>query len=194
MPVRAQCAAVLMAALLAAAAPAQVFRVQVGESTLLNAEGGSVEFKAPNYDGRVGLGFYNHRFELGWETRYLFRGYTLLAGDESVPFLPPTDVFDGSHSCSARGIGATRAEQQSRFRAFAGATSRLPGTGFFNAASTTIRQRLSFYDRKLNRRLKFFLSNRQTALHGFEWKATDWMKASVTAGLGSKSEILGLPC
>ncbi len=52
---RVQCAVILII-LFAARARAQVFRVQGGESTLLNAEGASVEFKAPQYDGSVGLG------------------------------------------------------------------------------------------------------------------------------------------
>lgn len=111
-------------------------RIQGGTSTLLNAEGGSVEFKAPNYDGTVGLGFFNGRFEYGAETRYLFHGYTLLAGDESVPFTLPTDVFDSSHYFSARGIGATRKGAESSFHAFAGTTSTWMGTGFFNAAQS----------------------------------------------------------
>src|SRR6266700_7339323 len=104
----AKCALILLAGLLTGSAGAQVFRVQGGTSTLLNAEGGSVEFKAPNYDGSLGLGFYNHKLQFGAETRYLFHGYTVLGGDDSVPFTLPTDVFDSSHYFSARGIGATR--------------------------------------------------------------------------------------
>src|SRR6266704_1230116 len=80
---------VLAMLLLAGRASAQVFRVQGGTSTLLDAEGGSVEFKAPNYDGSVGLGFFEGRFKYGAETRYQFHGYTVLAGDESVPFILP---------------------------------------------------------------------------------------------------------
>src|SRR5579863_5510442 len=108
---RAKCALMVLAMLLAGSAGAQVFRVQGGTSTLLNAEGGSVEFKAPNYDGSVGLGFFDGHFEYGAETRYLFHGYTVLAGDDSVPFTLPTDVFDSSHYFSARGIGVTRKDK-----------------------------------------------------------------------------------
>ena len=83
----------------------QKFRVQGGQSTLLNAEGGSVEFKAPDYDGSVGIGYYNNRIQFGAETRYQFHGYTLLGGDESIPFTLPTDIFDASHYFCARGAG-----------------------------------------------------------------------------------------
>src|SRR5260370_18082449 len=132
MCLRAKCALILLVVLLAGPARAQVFRIQGGTSTLLNAEGGSVEFKAPNYDGSVGLGFFNGHFEYGAETRYLYHGYTLLAGDESIPFILPTDVFDSSHYFSARGLGATRKDAASTFYAFAGTTSTWLGTGFFN--------------------------------------------------------------
>src|SRR5580765_4310830 len=93
MSLRAKCALILLTMVLVGSASAQVFRVQGGTSTLMNAEGGSVEFKAPNYDGSVGLGFFDGRFQYGAETRYQYRGYTVLAGDESVPFTLPTDVL-----------------------------------------------------------------------------------------------------
>jgi hypothetical protein len=175
--------------MLSCSANAQVFRVQGGTSSLLNAEGGSVEFKAPNYDGSIGLGFYNGKVQFGAETRYLFHGYTLLAGDDNVPFTLPTDVFDSSHYFSARGIGATRKFEKSSLYAFAGATSTWFGTGFFNAASSNDPVGIFFYERKLNRELKFFsrdiVSNHQTSLQGIEYRPNKWLKASLTGGLGS---------
>src|SRR5262249_45030295 len=124
--------ALIAIAVLSCGASAQVFRVQGGASTMLNAEGGSVEFKAPNYYGNVRCGFYYVKVQFGAETRYLFHGYTLLAGDDNVPFALPTDVFDSSHYFSARGLGATRKFEKSNVYAFAGTTSTWFGTGFFN--------------------------------------------------------------
>src|SRR5205807_10044177 len=147
---------IAIAMLLDSSANAQVFRVQGGTSSLLNAEGGSVEFKAPNYDGSVGLGYYNGKVQFGAETRYLFHGYTILAGDDSVPFTLPTDVFDSSHYFSARGIGATRKDANNTFYAFAGTTSTWFGTGFFNAASSDDPGASFFFERKLRNELQFF--------------------------------------
>jgi hypothetical protein len=125
-------------------------RLKAVYRSLLNAEGGSVEFKAPEYDGTIGLGFYNGKFEFGANARYLFHGYTVLAGDEAIPFTLPTDVFDSSHYFSARGLGTTRANENTRVYAFAGMTStglapdsstRLPATALpafsFTSASGT---------------------------------------------------------
>lgn len=187
-----KCALIMLAVLLAGSASAQVFRIQGGTSTLLNAEGGSVEFKAPNYDGSFGLGFFNGHFEYGAETRYLLHGYTVLAGDDAVPFTLPTDVFDSSHYFSARGVGATRKDADSTFYAFAGTTSIWLGTGFFNAAKSNDPVGIFFYQRRLSKRLTFFsrniLSNRQTLLQGVEYRPTKWLKASLTDGIGSNQK------
>lgn len=188
----AQCALLTLTMLVTANAGAQVFHVQGGDSTLLNAEGGSVDIKALNYDGSIGLGVYNGRFEFGAESRYLFRGYTVLAGDDSVPFVLPTDIFDSSHYFSARGAGVTRKYDDQTFYAFAGTTSTWLGTGFFNAANADDPVGIFFYDRKLSNHLHFvsrnIISNRQTVLQGLEWQPEKWLKASVTEGVGSNEK------
>jgi hypothetical protein len=186
----------LLVLLSAACAVAQVFKVQGGTSTMLDAQGGSVEFKAPNYDGTIGLGFFSGHFEYGAEARRQFHGYTLLAGDDSVPFNLPTDVFDSSHYFSARGIGALKKYADSSFYAFTGATSTMLGTGFFNAAKSEDPVGIFFYERKLSDRLKFFsrdiISNRQTSLQGIEWKQNKWVKTALAGGLGSNQKYLAL--
>jgi len=186
---RALIAIVLLAA---ASARAQVFRIQGGDSTLLNAQGGSVEFKAPEYDGSVGLGFYNGKLEFGGNTRYQYHGYTVLAGDEAIPFTLPTDVFDASHYFSARGIGVMRGNELSRFYAFAGTTSTWVGTGFFSAATSDRPAGVFFYERRWNRHFKFFsrdiVSNTQTALQGVEWQPNKWLRTAVTGGTGSNQK------
>jgi hypothetical protein len=181
--------ALLVLLMLAPYACGQIFRVQGGTSTLLNAEGGSVEVKAPNYNGSMGIGFFNGKLEFGAETRYQFHGYTVLAGDDSVPFTLPTDIFDFSHYFSARGLGATRSDGERSLYAFAGATSSWLGTGFFTAAKTDSPVAIVFYQQKLSHHLNFvsrnILSNRQTMLQAVEWSPEKWLKASLTAGIGS---------
>jgi hypothetical protein len=189
MYLRATSALLLLAGVLAQSAAAQVFKVQGGTSTLINAQGGSVEFKAPDYDGNIGMGFFDGHFAYGAEARTLFHGYTVLAGDDMVPFVLPTDVFDGTHYFSARGLGASRKDSDSSLFAFAGTTSTWMGTGFFNAATSDNPVGILFYERQLSDRLRFFsrdiASDRQTALQGLEWKQNKWLKASLTGGIGS---------
>jgi hypothetical protein len=189
---RLHCALLALVALIATSTMAQVFRVQGGTSTLLNAEGGSLEFTAPNYDGSLGLGYYNGQLQFGAETRYKYHKYTILAGDDAVPFLLPTDIFDSSHYFSARGAGISRTEKDRAMYAFAGTTSTSLGTGFFHSATSDDPVAIFFYERKLSDTLRFFSRNlasrRQTFLEGLEYSPQKWMKASVTGGIGSNQK------
>lgn len=184
-----QLATVVVITLVAAGASAQVFRVQGGTSTMLDAQGGSVEFKAPNYDGSFGIGYYNGQVMFGGGTRYKYHDYIVLAGDDSVHFDLPTDVFDHSHYFSARGAGITRAGRDRRLYAFAGTTSTWLGTGFFNAATSESPVAIVFYQRQLKDKLRFFsrniASSRQTLLEGLEWSPEKWAHVSITGGIGS---------
>ena len=189
---RFQCALLVLAMLLAGRANAQVFRVQGGTSTMLNAQGGSVEFKAPKYDGSVDLGYFEGHLRYGAENHYQFKSFTLLTGDETVPFILPTDVFDSSHYFSMRGIGVTHKDSIRKYYAFAGMTSTWLGTGLFNAATSDDPAGMFFYEQKLNDHLKFFsrniVSRQRTFLQGLEYHPNRFVKASLTAGIGSNQK------
>lgn len=189
-----QCALLVLAILLAARANAQVFRIQGGTSTMLNAQGGSVEFKAPKYDGSIDLGYFEGHFRYGAENRYQFQRFTLLTGDENVPFVLPTDIFDASHYFSVRGIGATHKDNSGTYYAFAGTTSTWLGTGLFNTATSDDPVGMLFYEHKINDHFRFFsrniISRRQTSLQGLEYRPNRSIRASVTAGIGSNQKYL----
>lgn len=187
-----QCALLVISILLAGRANAQVFRIQGGTSTMLNAQGGSVEFKAPKYDGSIDLGYFEGHLRYGAENRYQFKSFTLLTGDENVPFVLPTDVFDASHYFSVRGIGATHKDNSGTYYAFAGTTSTWLGTGLFNAATSDDPVGMLFYEHKINDHFRFFSRNitsrRQTLLQGLEYHPIRPIRASVTAGVGSNQK------
>ena len=187
-----QCALLVVTILLATTAKAQVFRIQGGTSTMLNAQGGSVEFKAPKYDGSIDLGYFEGHFRYGAENRYQFQRFTLLTGDENVPFVLPTDVFDASHYFSVRGIGATHKDNSGTYYAFAGTTSTWFGTGLFNTAISDDPVGMLFYEHKINDHFRFFsrniISRRQTLLQGLEYRPNRSLRASITAGIGSNQK------
>jgi len=187
-----QCALLVLAMLLAGRANAQVFRVQGGTSTMLNAQGGSVEFKAPKYAGSIDLGYFEGHLRYGAENHYQFQSFTLLTGDETIPFILPTDVFDASHYFSVRGIGATHKDSTGKYYAFAGMTSTWLGTGLFNAATSDDPVGMLFYERKINDHFKFFsrniVSRQQTFLQGLEYQPNRSVRASLTAGVGSNQK------
>jgi hypothetical protein len=187
-----QRALLVLAMLLAGRANAQVFRVQGGTSTMLNAQGGSVEFKAPKYDGSVSLGYFEGHLRFGAENRYQFHNFTLLTGDETVPFILPTDVFDASHYFSMRGAGVTHRNGTREYYAFGGMTSTWLGTGLFNAATSDNPAGMLFFEQKLGNHFKFFsrniISRQQTSLQGLEYRPNRAMRAALTAGIGSNQK------
>lgn len=189
-----QCALVALSMLMALGANAQVFRIQGGTSTMLNAQGGSVEYKAPKYDGSVDLGYFEGHVRYGAENNYQFHRFTLVAGDKTIPFVLPTDVFDSSHYFSVRGIGVTHSDSIQSYYAFAGATTTWLGTGLFNSATSDDAAGVLFYERKLNDHFKFFsrniVSRRQTFLEGLEYRPNRSVRAALTGGIGSNEKYL----
>jgi len=159
---------------------------------MLNAQGGSVEFKAPKYAGSIDLGYFEGHLRYGAENHYQFQSFTLLTGDETIPFILPTDVFDASHYFSVRGIGATHKDSTRKYYAFAGMTSTWLGTGLFNAATSDDPVGMLFYERKINDHFKFFsrniVSRQQTFLQGLEYQPNRSVRASLTAGVGSNQK------
>lgn len=156
---------------------------------MVNADGGSVEFLAANYQGRFSLGYFQDRFGLGGSLRSEYRDYTVTVGDESVPFILPTDFFNSSQYFMARGLGLTRTTEQSSIFFMAGLTSVGLGTGFFQIAQSEQRVAVLFLEQKLRYNLRLFsrniVSGRQTSLQGLRWDAAKWVSASMTAGTGS---------
>ena len=185
----AKCACLVFTLQLAAVTSGQVFKVQAGGSTLLDAEGGSVEFSAPNYAGTLGIGVHAGQFVFGAETKLKYRSSVLLFGDDSVPFNLPTDIFNPSHYFSARGAGLSRTNERQHLYVFGGSTATFLGAGFFNSATANDPVGIVFYDRKLTKSLRFIsrdiASNRQTALEALEWSPLKQVTASLTGGVGS---------
>jgi hypothetical protein len=180
---------------LVSAAHAQIFKVQGGSSTLLNADGGQLDFKSPQYEGSIGGGFVDGKFGMGAVTRYQYRGYSVIAGDDLVTFQLPTDLFDSSHYFSARGLGISHSDEQESFYALLGETSTWFGTGFFQAAQSDHPVGILFFQRRIRKHLRFvsrnILSNRQTSLQALEWQPWKWLKTSATAGAGSNQKYFG---
>jgi hypothetical protein len=176
-------------------ARAQIFKVQGGSSTLMNADGAQVDFKSPQYEGSIGGGFVDGKFGMGVVTRYRYRGYLVTAGDDLVAFQLPTDLFDSSHYFSARGLGISHTDDQESFYALAGETSTWFGSGFFQAAQSERPVAILFFQRRITKELRVvsrnILSNRQTSLQAVEWQPWKWLKTSATGGAGSNQKYFG---
>jgi len=168
---------------------AQIFKLQGGDSTLFQAQGGSLDFQAPNYSGSLGAGLFEGKFEMGATLRTQFRGYTFTGGDDSVRFDLPTDIFDTDYYFSARGMGISQGDKNQGYYAFAGVTSNWLGTGFFQSAEAQDPVAILFFHRRLSDTLHFYsrgiFSKHETSLEALEWQPEKWLKIAGTGGIGS---------
>jgi hypothetical protein len=168
-------------------AAGQVFQLTGGSSSLMNAEGGSVEVHAENYTGRIDLGYLNGP-SLGFFFSRPYKDSQLGAGDQQIPFLLPTDLFDRSFYFLGRGMSLTR-NVNGRLFVFAGTTSDGYSAPFLNIARADTPAGAIFYDRQLSPSVRFFsrnmISDRQTSIQALEWAARKDIKMALSAGMGN---------
>lgn len=168
---------------------AQIFKLQGGDSTLFQAEGGSFDVKAPGYEGSLGAGFFEGHFQFGAVARTQFHDYTLIGGDDAIRFSLPTDIFDGGYFFYARGAGIEHSTKDQNLYFFGGVTSTWMGTSFFQSARAEDPVGILFFDRRLTKTLHFYsraiLAHRKTSLQSLEWQPRRWLKTAVSAGIGS---------
>ncbi|HXE91016.1 MAG TPA: SPOR domain-containing protein [Terriglobales bacterium] len=175
---------------------AQVFRIGAGSSSLLDAQGGSLEIQSRNYKGQLGVGVLDGKLRFGALVRTKYLGHTWTLGDDSIRFAMPTDIFDNNYYFLGRGLSVAGTWRNTRFLAFAGATSNSFGTPFFRAAQVDQTAAVLFLDHPVTERLSVFsrniLSRQQTSIHGLEFKARPWLKTSFSAGTGAGQPYLAL--
>ena len=169
-------------------AAAQVFEMTGGSSSLLNAEGGSLQVRGANYTGRIDLGYLG-RPSVGFSFARPFGNSLLDAGDQQIPFALPTDLFAGSVYFLGRGLSLSRKEDDSRLFVFAGTTSDGYFAPFLNVARTDTPSGAIFYEKKVSSHVRFFsrniFSSRQTSIQALEWAARKDIKMALSAGIGN---------
>jgi hypothetical protein len=177
-----------IAVVCSAPAAAQVFELTGGSSSLLNAQGGSFEIHAPNYTGRIDLGYIG-RPSLGFYYTRPFKKSLIGAGDQQIPFLLPTDLFDHSFYFLGRGTSLSRKLTSGNLFVFAGTTSNGYFAPFLSVARSDTIASAIFYERQLSPTLRFFshniFSKRQTSIQAVEWSGRKDIKMALSAGLGN---------
>jgi hypothetical protein len=169
-------------------AAAQVFQLTGGSSSLLNAEGGSFEVHGNNYTARIDLGYLGHP-SLGFFLSRPYKSSIVGAGDEQIPFVLPTDLFDSSFYFLGRGISLTRNLDGNRLFVFAGATTSGYFAPFLNVAKADMGSGAIFYEKQLSPSLRFFsrnvFSSRQSSIQAVQWAARKDIKMALSAGIGN---------
>lgn len=115
-------------------AHAQVFEINGGNSSLYEAEGGSISMEMPGFDTTIGAGMIGGHFTYGAKMEKVIGPSVYSAGDQQIDFLLPTDVFDPSHYLFARGFGLKTKREGMDLFAFGGTISTLYETPIFEGA------------------------------------------------------------
>ncbi len=169
-------------------AEGQVFQLGGGASSLLDAEGGSLEVRGSDYTGRIDLGYLGGP-NLGFFFSRQYKDSVIGAGDQQVPFVLPTDLFDHSFYFLARGLSLTRPVTDGRLFVFAGTTTDGYFAPFLTVARNDTPSGAIFYERQLSPTLRFFsrniFSTRQTSIQAIEWAARKDIKMALSAGIGN---------
>lgn len=187
---------VLFVAFAAGQSMAQIFHVQGGSSSLVNAHGASVGFQAPGYEGAIGAGFINGQARFGAVVRINVLDYKLTAGDDTLRFSLPTDVFNDNQYFFGRGVGLSQQKGKTTWSVFGGASSTIIGAPFFQAARSDAPFSLFFMERKLSSNFKFvsrtIVASRQTLLNGVEYQPMPWLKLGASGGVGANAPYTAL--
>lgn len=175
-------------AALACPASAQLIKVEAGASDMVQTQGGSISLQGPGYEAYLGAGELNGAFRVGAYAKTTFDSFQFTAGDQSLAFQLPTDLFGGGQYVTTRGLGATFPGNNHVF-VFAGVTTLAAGTPLFQAFQSQTGLGLVFIDKAVSDRLHFYsrniFSRQQTWIQGFDWRPQHWLKTGFSAGVGS---------
>ncbi len=169
-------------------AEGQVFQLAGGSSSLLDAEGGSLQIHGSDYTGRIDLGYLGGP-RLGFFFSRQYKTSVIGAGDQQIPFVLPTDLFDNSFYFLGRVLSLTRPVEDGHLFVFAGTTTDGYFAPFLNVARNDTPSGGIFYDKQLSPTLRFFsrniFSTRQTSIQAIEWAARKDIKMALSAGMGN---------
>jgi hypothetical protein len=179
---------VLLSAITVPGLYGQVIELNGGVSSLYQAQGGTLAAHGASFDSSMSAGVVDGRFVGGMTVNRTWGKSTLVAGDDYIPFVLPTDVFDASHYLIGIGAGVQTKANDTDIFAFAGATSDQFDSPFFQGARAENPAGILFLKRQLIEHLKatsnMVFSRQITAIQGLEWTPEKDLKLSASAGVG----------
>ena len=167
----------------------QVYEVNGGTSTLYQAQGGTLSARGPGYDASVSAGLVSGQFVGGANFTKMWGKSTYIFGDDYIPFVLPTDIFDSSHFLIAMGAGMKGKVRGTEIFAFAGATSNSFQSPFFegvraeNPAGILFLKKQAMSHLTLSSNLVF--SRQTTAIESLQWQPEKELKMAVSGGVGA---------
>lgn len=171
----------------ASGSPAQVVQLSGGSSSLMETQGGSVQVDTDNLHSTLGIGW-RDGLRTGFLAETTFNGAKVSLGDEIIPFVLPTDVFNTSYYLWGRGLGLRRPMAGGDALVFAGYTSESLNTPFVSTANPDNPVVAFFYRHPIGAKLKFssynLASGKLTTIQSVEWMPIGDLSFAASGGVG----------
>jgi hypothetical protein len=185
----ARCISLAIAVCAAHSADAQVYEIRGGTSSLYQASGASLNVTTTGTVLVIGAGMYAGHFESGARLERNLRGGLLVAGDDHVDFRLPTDVFDGAHYLSSRGVSfKTRINGVSALM-FGGVDAANVSNPLFPSASIGAPLGFLSLHGYMTPRWQIFsdtvISKKQSEIIAVQWAPLDKTHLALSGGIGS---------
>ncbi len=170
------------------AARGQVFEIAGGSSSLYQAQGGSITEKTPNFNASIGGGVLEGKFVGGANATRVVGDTQYILGDDYIPFVLPTDIFDTSHYLVALGAGLKEKIAGADLFSFAGALSNDFSTPLFEGVRAESPAGILFLEKKVTTGLKLsshtVFSSHMTSIEGVDWTPDKQTHLALSGGIG----------
>jgi hypothetical protein len=172
-----------------AQAPAQVFELSGGDSSLYQASGGSLSMHGPSYNASLGAGYIAGHFAYGAKLEKQIGKNLYTAGDDQIQLTLPTDVFDPSHYVYARGLGMKTQRGGFDILAFAGTISTLYETPIFEGGNFAGGMGYLSVQKTISPKWKIIsdtlISSKMTQIASAQWTPARKLVFALSGGVGA---------
>jgi hypothetical protein len=171
--------------------PAQVYEVRGGNSSLYQADGGSLTVSTSGYNFVLGAGMYAGHFESGARLEEQVHGGLMIVGDDHLDFRLPTDVFNSSQYLYTRGLSMKTRLAGTDALFFAGVDSTTFSNPLFLGAKTGSALGFLSLHRQVASHWQLFsdtvISNRQSEIVALQWRPRPGIEAALATGVGANA-------
>lgn len=166
---------------------AQFVQMEGGASSLMNAQGGTIQIDTDGRTFSLGLGW-RDGLRSGFSLDTPFLGGRLDLGDQSIPFVLPTDVFNPGDYFAGRGAGFRWEGKNESLFLFGGVTSESLDTPFFSAASPQNAVGALFFRHRIGDRFSWssfnLFSGKLTTIQSLDWTPRQGWNLALSGGIG----------
>lgn len=166
---------------------AQFVQLEGGASSLMNALGGAVRIDTGRRSFSLGLGWHGG-LRSGFSLDTPLLGGRLDMGDQIIPFVLPTDVFNPGDYFAGRGAGFRWQGKNDSLFLFGGVTSESLSTPFFSTATLQNAVGALFFRRRIGSRFSLgsfnLFSGKLTTIQSLDWTPTRGWNLALSGGIG----------